>query len=158
MTAEEATRRVLLVVNPRSDEARSVLATVVRRLAAADVEVVLAEEDRDHLAAYGDTGLDPGHRGGRVRRERRRTAPTSSWCWAATARCSGGDWPFDKLLARLRKPVVPDSCPPWSASSRQSRRATAIAGGPSKSVARGTRNTRLLPPSPEETPKLAFTC
>jgi NAD+ kinase len=60
MTAEEATRRVLLVVNPRSDEARAVLATVVRRLAAADVEVVLAEEDRDHLAAFGDTGLDPG--------------------------------------------------------------------------------------------------
>ncbi len=60
MTAEEATRRVLLVVNPRSDEARAVLATVVHRLAEADVEVVLAEEDRDHLAAYGDTGLDPG--------------------------------------------------------------------------------------------------
>ena len=60
MTAEEATRRVLLVVNPRSDEARAVLATVVRQLASADVEVVLADEDRDHLAAYGDTGLSPG--------------------------------------------------------------------------------------------------
>ena len=60
MTGEEATRRVLLVVNPRRDEARAVLSTVVRALASADVEVVLTDEDRDHLAAYGDTGLDPG--------------------------------------------------------------------------------------------------
>ena len=59
MTEQQATRRVLLVVNPRSDEARAALSTVVQSLAAAGVEVVLTDEDHRDLAAAGGPAL-PG--------------------------------------------------------------------------------------------------
>lgn len=58
MTDQGATRRVLLVVNPRSEGARAVLTTVVGSLASAGVEVLLTDEDRDDLAAHGDVSLD----------------------------------------------------------------------------------------------------
>lgn len=53
MSDEASTGRVLLVVNPRSDEARSVLEVVIGSLAAVGVHVVVTEEDRDGLAADG---------------------------------------------------------------------------------------------------------
>ena len=53
MTQQASTRRVLLVVNPRSDQARSALATVVDSLSAAGVEILLAAEDHEHLGAGG---------------------------------------------------------------------------------------------------------
>ena len=56
----EATRRVLLVVNPRSSEARDVLTSVARALTDAGVEVAVTDEDRDDLASFGGSGLDPG--------------------------------------------------------------------------------------------------
>ncbi len=55
----EATRRVLLVVNPRSAEARDVLTSVARALTDAGVEVAVTDEDRDDLASFGGSGLDP---------------------------------------------------------------------------------------------------
>jgi NAD+ kinase len=58
MTDEGATRRVLLVVNPRSAEARAVLSSVVAPLVSAGVEVVLTREDRDDLVGYGDIEVD----------------------------------------------------------------------------------------------------
>jgi NAD+ kinase len=57
MTDQGATRRVLLVVNPRSSEARSVLTSVVDALASAGVQVVLTDEDRDDLVAFGGPQL-----------------------------------------------------------------------------------------------------
>jgi NAD+ kinase len=48
----------LLVVNPRSAEARAVLPSVVAALRDAGVEVALTEEDRLGIAAHG--GPDPG--------------------------------------------------------------------------------------------------
>lgn len=57
MTEQQATRRVLLVVNPRSDEARAALTTVVDSLAAAGVEMVLTDEDHRDLTAAGDSSL-----------------------------------------------------------------------------------------------------
>ena len=59
MTEQGATRRVLLVVNPRSDEARAALSPVVDALAAAGVEIVLTDEDHRDLAAAGGAPL-PG--------------------------------------------------------------------------------------------------
>lgn len=53
MSAPVATRRVLLVVNPRSDEARGVLTSVVRALVDAGTEVVITDEDRDGVADHG---------------------------------------------------------------------------------------------------------
>ncbi|MDQ5973944.1 MAG: kinase [Actinomycetota bacterium] len=53
MTAVAATRRVLLVVNPRSDEARDVLTSVVRALVDAGTEVVVTDEDRDAVSEHG---------------------------------------------------------------------------------------------------------
>lgn len=53
MTDRAATGRVLLVVNPRSDQARSVLSSVVDALAASGAEVLLTLEDRHDLAAMG---------------------------------------------------------------------------------------------------------
>jgi NAD+ kinase len=58
MTIDGATRRVLLVVNPRSDEARSVLSSVVRELTSAGVEVVVTTEDRDDVMACGGSGIE----------------------------------------------------------------------------------------------------
>jgi NAD+ kinase len=55
----EATRRVLLVVNPRSAEARDVLTSVARALTDSGVEVAVTDEDRDDLSACGGAGLDP---------------------------------------------------------------------------------------------------
>jgi NAD+ kinase len=60
MTDVASTRRVLLVVNPRSSEARAVLASVVEALGSAGVEVVLTREDRDDLLDHGDLVLDSG--------------------------------------------------------------------------------------------------
>ena len=59
MTEHRATRRVLLVVNPRSDEARAALSTVTQALAAAGVEVALTDEDHRDLASAGGPEL-PG--------------------------------------------------------------------------------------------------
>jgi NAD+ kinase len=53
MTDENATRRVLLVVNPRSADARAALSLVVDALETAGVDVVITDEDRDGLAAHG---------------------------------------------------------------------------------------------------------
>jgi NAD+ kinase len=53
MTDENATRRVLLVVNPRSADARSALSRVVDALDSAGVEVVITDEDRDGLVDHG---------------------------------------------------------------------------------------------------------
>ena len=53
MTDQGSTGRVLLVVNPRSAEARASLATVSTALSEAGLGVVLAEEDRDDLAVHG---------------------------------------------------------------------------------------------------------
>lgn len=53
MTQQASTRRVLLVVNPRSDQARRVLATVVTALESAGVELLLTEEDQQHLIEHG---------------------------------------------------------------------------------------------------------
>jgi NAD+ kinase len=58
MTQDGATHRVLLVVNPRSAEARSVLTSVVSALSSAGVEVVLTTEDRDDLRTHGGPSLD----------------------------------------------------------------------------------------------------
>jgi hypothetical protein len=52
---DEATRRVLLIVNPRRAEARDVIAVVVPALESAGVEVAITDEDR---AAWF-----PDHRG-----------------------------------------------------------------------------------------------
>ncbi len=53
MTQGQVTRRVLLVVNTHSAEARTVLASVVSSLVEAGVEVVLTEEDSDLVAPAG---------------------------------------------------------------------------------------------------------
>ena len=60
MTDVAATRRVLLVVNPRSSHARAVLSSVVDALTNAGVEVVVTDEDRDALAEHSDVELAPG--------------------------------------------------------------------------------------------------
>jgi len=60
MTVTAATRRVLLVVNPRSAEATAVLTLVVSALLEAGTEVVLTSEDRDDIAVHGGPALDPG--------------------------------------------------------------------------------------------------
>jgi len=57
VTEQQETRRVLLVVNPRSDEARAALSTVAQSLAASGVEVVLTDEDHHDLAAAGAPAL-----------------------------------------------------------------------------------------------------
>lgn len=53
MSDAAATRRVLLVVNPRSREATGVLTSVVSALLDAGAEVVVTEEDRDAILARG---------------------------------------------------------------------------------------------------------
>ena len=53
MSVESATRRVLLVVNPRNADARTALGLVVDALGAAGVEVLITEQDRDGLAEHG---------------------------------------------------------------------------------------------------------
>ena len=53
MSDESATRRVLLVVNPRNADARTALRLVVDALGAAGVEVLITEQDRDGLAEHG---------------------------------------------------------------------------------------------------------
>lgn len=60
MTKTAATRRVLLVVNPRSSEAIGVLATVVHALLDAGTEVLLTDEDRDAMFEGGAPPVDPG--------------------------------------------------------------------------------------------------
>ncbi len=57
MTDESATRRVLLVVNPRSVDARAALNQVVDALESAGVDVLITDEDRDGLAAQGIADL-----------------------------------------------------------------------------------------------------
>ena len=52
-------QRVLLVVNPRSPEARAVLARVAGELLGAGLQVSLTSEDRDDLLAAGDHAVDP---------------------------------------------------------------------------------------------------
>ncbi len=51
MSDATTTRRVLLVVNPRSEEATRVLATVADSLLAAGTQVLLTDEDRDAVTA-----------------------------------------------------------------------------------------------------------
>ncbi len=53
MTQGQVTRRVLLVVNTHSAEARTVVASVVSSLVDAGVEIVLTEEDADLVAPEG---------------------------------------------------------------------------------------------------------
>jgi len=53
MSQVQATRRVLLVVNPHSDEARSVLISVVSSLAQAGVDVLLTSDDDESLTPGG---------------------------------------------------------------------------------------------------------
>jgi len=53
MTQGQVTRRVLLVVNTHSAEARTVVASVVSSLVDAGVEIVLTEEDTDLVAPEG---------------------------------------------------------------------------------------------------------
>lgn len=53
MTQGQVTRRVLLVVNTHSSEARTVLASVVSSLVEAGVEIVLTDEDSDLVAPEG---------------------------------------------------------------------------------------------------------
>ena len=62
MSDPAATRRVLLVVNPRSREATGVFATVVRALVAAGTEVVVTDEDRDAIMMGGGPPMAPGVR------------------------------------------------------------------------------------------------
>ena len=62
MSQDEATRRVLLVVNPRSAEARAVLPSVITALREAGVEVALTSEDEAGIAAHGGPALGPGVR------------------------------------------------------------------------------------------------
>lgn len=57
MSDAAATRRVLLVVNPRSREATGVLTSVVSALLDAGAEVVVTEEDRDAILARGGPPL-----------------------------------------------------------------------------------------------------
>lgn len=57
MSNAHAARRVLLVVNQRSAEARRVLSEVVGALTSAGLAVAITDEDRDGLAEHGDTGL-----------------------------------------------------------------------------------------------------
>ncbi|MDP1878903.1 MAG: NAD kinase [Actinomycetota bacterium] len=57
MSTAHAARRVLLVVNQRSAEARRVLSEVVGALTSAGLSVAITDEDRDGLAEHGDTGL-----------------------------------------------------------------------------------------------------
>ena len=54
---DEATRRVLLIVNSRSTEARDVVSSVVRALESAGVEVAITDEDHEGLAAQGGPDL-----------------------------------------------------------------------------------------------------
>lgn len=61
MTDGDATGRVLLVVNPRSAQARAVLSSVVDALDSSGAEVLLTVEDRDDLAALGG-GIRPSVR------------------------------------------------------------------------------------------------
>lgn len=58
MTQGQATRRVLLVVNTHSAEARTALASVVSSLMEAGVEIVLTEEDIDTVAPDGPLPQD----------------------------------------------------------------------------------------------------
>ncbi|MDO8309817.1 MAG: NAD kinase [Actinomycetota bacterium] len=57
MSTAHAARRVLLVVNQRSAEARRVLSEVVGALTGAGLSVAITDEDRDGLAEHGDAGL-----------------------------------------------------------------------------------------------------
>lgn len=59
MTTSHATRRVLLVVNPRSAQARSAFGSVVMALNDAGVEVVLTDTNRDGLVEAGGAIVDP---------------------------------------------------------------------------------------------------
>ncbi|MHB1067953.1 MAG: NAD kinase [Candidatus Nanopelagicales bacterium] len=56
MSTAPAARRVLLVVNQRSAEARRVLSEVVDALTSAGLSVAITDEDRDGLAEHGDAG------------------------------------------------------------------------------------------------------
>ncbi len=58
MTEQAATHRVLLVVNPRREQARSALTTVAEALLSSGIEVVVTTEDRDDLLGYGWPALD----------------------------------------------------------------------------------------------------
>lgn len=58
MTEARATRRVLLVVNGRSAQARGVVSSVVRALSSAGVQVVVTDEDRAVLGALADDAAD----------------------------------------------------------------------------------------------------
>jgi NAD+ kinase len=54
---DEATRRVLLVVNPRRAEARAVLTSVMQALLGAGVQVAMTDEDHDAILAHGGPEL-----------------------------------------------------------------------------------------------------
>jgi NAD+ kinase len=58
MTQDAATRRVLLVVNPRSAQARGAVSSVIEALVSAGVEVAITDEDRDGVAVLGGPTLD----------------------------------------------------------------------------------------------------
>jgi NAD+ kinase len=58
MSQDAATRRVLLVVNPRSAQARAAVSSVIEALVSAGVEVAITDEDRDGVAVLGGPVLD----------------------------------------------------------------------------------------------------
>ena len=58
-TGPASSRRVLLIVNPRSAEAHAALSSVVDALVLAGAQVAITDEDRDAIAASGGPALDP---------------------------------------------------------------------------------------------------
>ena len=56
---DKATRRVLLIINPRRPEAREVVTSVVTALEAAGVEVAITDEDADAMVHQGAPALPP---------------------------------------------------------------------------------------------------
>jgi len=56
---DKATRRVLLIINPRRPEAREVVTSVVTALEAAGVEVAITDEDADGMVQQGAPALPP---------------------------------------------------------------------------------------------------
>lgn len=60
MTSGAETRRVLLAVNPRSAQARTVLADVTAALLAAGLQVAITDEDADGVRAAGGPALVDG--------------------------------------------------------------------------------------------------
>ena len=54
---DKATRRVLLIINPRRPEAREVVSSVITALETAGVEVAITDEDADGMVQQGATAL-----------------------------------------------------------------------------------------------------